>query len=110
MISSIEGSRLLGYARVSTEDQDPSLQIDALEKPGIAKSFIFMDKLSGARIAYRPLRTGDLPVLSCSPANWGRQPKPNSPPRELPPGAAGIPWKPPLPEAIMVGVNVPVSA
>jgi hypothetical protein len=26
-----------------------SLQIDALEKPGIAKSLIFMDKLSGAR-------------------------------------------------------------
>ena len=47
MISSIKGGRLLGYARVSTDDQDLSLQIDALESHGIAKSLIFMDKLSG---------------------------------------------------------------
>ena len=49
MISSPVGGRLLGYARVSTDDRDLSLQIDALEKHGIAKSLIFMDKLSGAR-------------------------------------------------------------
>jgi DNA invertase Pin-like site-specific DNA recombinase len=42
------GSRVLGYARVSTDDQDLSLQIDALEKHGIPKSLIFTDKLSGA--------------------------------------------------------------
>ena len=41
--------RLLGYARVSTYDQDLSLQIDALTKHGIQKSNIFMDKLSGAK-------------------------------------------------------------
>lgn len=41
--------RHLGYARVSTDDQDLSLQIDALERHGIAKSLIFTDKLSGAR-------------------------------------------------------------
>ena len=49
MVPIPDGGRFLGYARVSTDDQDLSLQIDALEKHGIAKSLIFMDKLSGAR-------------------------------------------------------------
>jgi DNA invertase Pin-like site-specific DNA recombinase len=65
-----DGGRLLGYARVSTDDQDLSLQIDALEKHGIAKSLIFMDKLSGAR-SDRPglakcldaLQSGDVLVV-----------------------------------------------
>jgi len=56
VISSTNGGRLLGYARVSTDDQDLSLQIDALERHGIAKSLIFEDKLSGA--------TSDRPGLS----------------------------------------------
>ncbi len=43
------GPRLVGYARVSTDDQDLSLQVDALTKQGIPKSAIFMDKLSGAK-------------------------------------------------------------
>jgi DNA invertase Pin-like site-specific DNA recombinase len=42
-------SRLFGYARVSTDDQDLSLQIDALTQHGIPKSAIFMDKVSGAK-------------------------------------------------------------
>ncbi len=70
MISSPDGGRLLGYARVSTDDQDLSLQIDALEKHGIAKSLIFMDKLSEAR-SDRPglakcldaLQSGDILVV-----------------------------------------------
>ena len=41
--------RFVGYARVSTDDQDLSLQIDALTKHGIPKSSIFRDKLSGAK-------------------------------------------------------------
>jgi DNA invertase Pin-like site-specific DNA recombinase len=41
--------RTIGYARVSTDDQDLSLQIDALTGHGIPKSQIFTDKLSGAR-------------------------------------------------------------
>ena len=49
MIPPRDSSRLLGYARVSTDDQDLSLQIDALEKHGIAKSLIFTDKLSGEK-------------------------------------------------------------
>ena len=49
MISSSEGARLVGYARVSTEGQDLALQIDALHKYGVAKELIFTDKASGAK-------------------------------------------------------------
>lgn len=38
----------LGYARVSTNDQDPQLQIDALLAVGVARSDIYQDKISGA--------------------------------------------------------------
>lgn len=38
-----------GYARVSTDDQDLSLQIDALLHFGVDKSDIFTDKISGAK-------------------------------------------------------------
>ena len=38
---------LIGYARVSTEDQKLDLQLDALEKANCAK--VFTDKISGAR-------------------------------------------------------------
>ena len=44
----LAGSRF-GYARVSTDDQDLSLQIDALVRCGIPKQNIFMDKISGAK-------------------------------------------------------------
>jgi DNA invertase Pin-like site-specific DNA recombinase len=44
-----EPKRLVGYARVSTDDQNLSLQVDALTRHGIGKSDIFMDKLSGAK-------------------------------------------------------------
>ena len=62
--------RLIGYARVSTDDQDLSLQIDALTKQGIPTTAIFMDKLSGAKID-RPglakclstLQSGDILVV-----------------------------------------------
>jgi DNA invertase Pin-like site-specific DNA recombinase len=37
----------VGYARVSTVDQDPALQLDALAKAGCAK--VFEDRASGAR-------------------------------------------------------------
>ena len=40
--------RVIGYARVSTDDQDLSLQLDALEQHGIPRKVIFTDKLSGA--------------------------------------------------------------
>ena len=59
---------LLGYARVSTADQDPSLQHDALKAAGCLK--LFTDKTSGA-LDRRPqldrlldqLRPGDTVVV-----------------------------------------------
>ncbi len=59
---------LIGYARVSTHDQNLDLQKDALQKAGCEK--IFVDELSGAAVA-RPglqqamdaLREGDVLVV-----------------------------------------------
>lgn len=44
---------LIGYARVSTQDQEVQLQLDALEKAGCSKEHIFVDHVSGSR-AQRP--------------------------------------------------------
>lgn len=41
---------LIGYARVSTQDQNSQLQQDALLKAGVDARHIFMDVLSGAKI------------------------------------------------------------
>jgi DNA invertase Pin-like site-specific DNA recombinase len=41
--------KLVGYARVSTQDQDVQLQINALEKAGCSKKLIFIDKVSGIK-------------------------------------------------------------
>lgn len=41
-------NKLLGYARVSTDDQDLTLQIDALIRHGVRREDIFTDKKSGA--------------------------------------------------------------
>ena len=42
-------SRLVGYARVSRNEQDLNLQLDALEKAGCIKEATFTDKISGAK-------------------------------------------------------------
>jgi DNA invertase Pin-like site-specific DNA recombinase len=39
----------VGYARVSTEEQDVDLQLDALREAGCRDKLIFIDKVSGAR-------------------------------------------------------------
>jgi DNA invertase Pin-like site-specific DNA recombinase len=47
------GIMLLGYARVSTTDQNPELQIDALLNAGIDCRHLYEDRMSGLR-ADRP--------------------------------------------------------
>ena len=47
MIAASDDTRLVGYARVSTQDQDLALQVDALLKYDVAKELIFADKASG---------------------------------------------------------------
>lgn len=67
---------LIGYARVSTQDQNLDLQRDALAKAGCEK--VFEDKASGAK-ATRPgldealgfARKGDTLVVNFD-GNWRR--------------------------------------
>jgi len=61
---------LIGYARVSTEDQDLSLQDDALTKAGVPPHRIYKEKASGATedrpafiAAFKALRAGDTLVV-----------------------------------------------
>lgn len=49
MNPSPQSGRLVGYARVSTDDQDLSLQLDSLKEQGISKDLMLTDKLSGAK-------------------------------------------------------------
>jgi DNA invertase Pin-like site-specific DNA recombinase len=42
-------AKWVGYARVSTDDQDVGLQVDALKQAGCAEAHIFVDKACGIR-------------------------------------------------------------
>ncbi len=41
--------RKVGYARVSTQDQNLDLQVEALKRAGVAEELIFTDKMSGSK-------------------------------------------------------------
>jgi DNA invertase Pin-like site-specific DNA recombinase len=49
MIQTVPDGRLVGYARVSTDDQNLTLQIDSLFACGVTKELLFTDKISGAK-------------------------------------------------------------
>jgi DNA invertase Pin-like site-specific DNA recombinase len=49
MVAPILSGRLVGYARVSTDDQDLTLQIDSLTGLGINPNDIFTEKFSGGK-------------------------------------------------------------
>ncbi|WP_047993662.1 recombinase family protein [Puniceibacterium sp. IMCC21224] len=40
-------NRKIGYARVSTSDQNPDMQIEALKRYGVPEQLIFVDRASG---------------------------------------------------------------
>lgn len=59
--------RLVGYARVSTDEQDVTLQLEALQQHGCKREWIFVDTASGARtqrpgleVCLESLRAGDV--------------------------------------------------
>jgi DNA invertase Pin-like site-specific DNA recombinase len=61
---------LIGYARVSTDDQSLDLQLDALKKAGCKPERIYTDKLSGLKTkrpgldeALGQLREGDIFII-----------------------------------------------
>ena len=64
MVAPVLNGRLVGYARVRTDDQDLSLQIDSLTGLGINPADIFTEKISGAKT--------DRPVLNACLANLQR--------------------------------------
>lgn len=60
----------LGYARVSTRDQNLNLQLDALRKAGVSDTYIYKEHITGG-IRERPelkrlleqIREGDIVVI-----------------------------------------------
>lgn len=90
-------SRLIGYACVSTDAQDLSLQLDALTRAGMPANSVFMDNLYRAQTERLGLRTHATPSLSTSgpagrgfdhPGRWRR--KSDSPTTEVPATAVSL--------------------
>ena len=55
----LPNNRLVGYARVSTEDQDVAWQLRALRRRGCEPARLCLDTASGAR-AHKRLRIADI--------------------------------------------------
>lgn len=62
---------LVGYARVSTAEQNPAHQVDALTRAGVAAADVYVDYASGAKasrpqldLVVRLLRDGDTVVIT----------------------------------------------
>ena len=69
MVAPVLNGRLVGYARVSTDDQDLSLQIDSLTGLGINPADIFIEKTSGAKTD-RPNWMPALPACNKATRLW----------------------------------------
>lgn len=61
----------MGYARVSTAEQNPAHQVDALTRAGVAAQDVYLDYVSGAKatrpqldLVLRLLREGDALVIT----------------------------------------------
>lgn len=61
----------IGYARVSTAEQNPDHQVDALERAGVDREHVYLDRASGAKASrpeldamLRHLRAGDTLVIT----------------------------------------------
>lgn len=68
-----ENERLIAYARVSTNEQELSLQVDALLAHGVKKEHLYCDKLPGVnkprnKLTQRtPTSTSQLPRSKFGP-------------------------------------------
>lgn len=58
--------RLIGYARVSTEDQDLRVQLDTLRRAGVMDVNLYWDKKSGSTMRRKGL---DAALLDCRPGD-----------------------------------------
>ena len=69
-------TRMIGYARVSTDDQELNLQLDALKQEGCSKGMIFIDTASGTKVE-RPGLDNCLNTLpqSTQPAYYAQPPR-----------------------------------
>lgn len=62
----VQDNRLIGYARVSTDDQDLSMQIEALRKAGVMEVNLYTDKKSGKSMKRQGLEHA---LLDCRPGD-----------------------------------------
>lgn len=64
--TSAPANRLIGYARVSTDDQDLTMQIEALRKAGVMEVNLYTDKKSGKSMKRQGLEHA---LLDCRPGD-----------------------------------------
>lgn len=61
-VSAVATGRLIGYARVSTVEQNPDMQIAALKRAGVSENDIYVEHVSGVA-ARRPALQSALKAL-----------------------------------------------
>ena len=66
----VDGSRLIGYARVSTEDQNLDMQLDALRRAGVLDDNLYFESKSGVsnarpqlKMCWEDAREGDTVIV-----------------------------------------------